>query len=401
MKSNIFTSFYIQYSSEITLNIKGIGYYDKFGSIISSHFDNINNLNELYINGEKQDLTDDKYYFNKTYNFVKLIWDDNITNCRNMFSRCENISEIDLSNFNSSQVRDMSYMFEGCSSLISLDLSNFDTSKVRDMYRMFEGCSSLILLDLSNFDTSQIRFMDYMFYGCSSLISLNLSNFNTSQVRYMDYIFSGSVNLEYINLSNFNESNLIFPDSKYQNIFYNVPENIVICVKERITKYKILSQITEKKCYTIDCSSDWKSKQKLLNNATNKCIENSEKPKMSKEEEIEYYDDLLKMIEESFTDNYNTSKLDNGEDEIIKTEKMTVTFTTTENQKKNKNNNMSTIDLGDCEYLLKNKYNISINETLYMKKIDIVQEEMTTTKVEYDVYCKLSGTNLIKLPHFI
>ena len=103
------------------------------------------------------------------------------------------------------------------------------------------------------------------------------------------------------------------------------------------------------------------------------------------------------MIEESFTDNYNTSKLDNGEDEIIKTEKMTVTFTTTENQKKNKNNNMSTIDLGDCEYLLKNKYNISINETLYMKKIDIVQEEMTTTKVEYDVYCKLSGSNLIKL----
>ena len=70
MKSNIFTSFYIQYSSEITLNIKGIGYYDKFGSIISSHFNHINNLNELYINGEKQDLTADKYNFNKTDNFV-------------------------------------------------------------------------------------------------------------------------------------------------------------------------------------------------------------------------------------------------------------------------------------------------------------------------------------------
>ena len=32
-----------------------------------------------------------------------------------------------------------------------------------------------------------------------------------------------------------------------------------------------------------------------------------------------------------------------------------------------------------------------------MKKIDIVQEGMKALKVEYDVYCKLSGTNLIKL----
>ena len=32
-----------------------------------------------------------------------------------------------------------------------------------------------------------------------------------------------------------------------------------------------------------------------------------------------------------------------------------------------------------------------------MKKIDIKQEEMNTLKVEYDIYCKLFGTNLIKL----
>ena len=32
---------------------------------------------------------------------------------------------------------------------------------------------------------------------------------------------------------------------------------------------------------------------------------------------------------------------------------------------------MATIDLGECEILLRNYYNISNNETLYMKKIDI------------------------------
>ena len=93
---------------------------------------------------------------------------------------------------------------------------------------------------------------------------------------------------------------------------------------------------------------------------------------MSKEEKIKYYDNLLKIIEDEFTENYDTSKIDNGEDEVIKTEKITVTFTTSENQKNNINNNQTTIDLGECENLLRIEYNISPNETLYMKKMDIV-----------------------------
>ena len=58
---------------------------------------------------------------------------------------------------------------------------------------------------------------------------------------------------------------------------------------------------------------------------------------------------------------------------------------------------MTSIDLGECETLLRNFYNISDNETLYMKKIDIIQDGMKTVKVEYDVYCKFSGMHLVKL----
>ena len=58
---------------------------------------------------------------------------------------------------------------------------------------------------------------------------------------------------------------------------------------------------------------------------------------------------------------------------------------------------MTSIDLGDCETLLKNDYNISGNETIYMKKIGIFQKGIKIPKVEYDVYCRLKGTNLIKL----
>ena len=118
----------------------------------------------------------------------------------------------------------------------------------------------------------------------------------------------------------------------------------------------------------------------------------------SNEEQIAYYDNILKLMETGFiSKNYNTSNIDLGNDEIIKADKFIVTLTTTENQRNNRNNNMTSIDLGECETLLRNFYNISDNETLYMKKIDIIQDGMKTVKVEYDVYCKFSGMHLVKL----
>ena len=118
----------------------------------------------------------------------------------------------------------------------------------------------------------------------------------------------------------------------------------------------------------------------------------------SKEEEIIYYDDILKNIEEIFTkENYNTYHLDNGYDDYIKIEKISLRFSTTTNQKNIIYNNRTTIDLLYCENLLRNYYNLSINETLYMKIIDIAQENTKASKIEYDIYCKLFNSKLIKL----
>ena len=51
----------------------------------------------------------------------------------------------------------MSCMFSECNSLKSLNLSNFITSSVIDMNKMFYNCSSLNLLDISNFDMREIN----------------------------------------------------------------------------------------------------------------------------------------------------------------------------------------------------------------------------------------------------
>ena len=46
---------------------------------------------------------------------------------------------------------------------------------------------------------------------------------------------------------------------------------------------------------------------------------------------------------------------------------------------------------------MRKEYNISDNETLFINKIDIIQEGMRIPKIEFDVYSKLFGKNLTKL----
>ena len=111
----------------------------------------------------------------------------------------------------------MSDMFSGCSGLTSLNLSNFNTSAVKDMSEMFSSCSGLTSLNVSNFNTSAVTKMSYMFSGCSRLTSLNLSNFNTSTVTYMSGMFRDCYGLTSLNLSNFNTSKVIDMRGMFEN----------------------------------------------------------------------------------------------------------------------------------------------------------------------------------------
>ena len=60
-----------------------------------------------------------------------------------MFFRCESLTNIDLSNFNTENVTNMEYMFYKCKSLTNIDLSNFNTQNVTNMDSMLDGCKSL------------------------------------------------------------------------------------------------------------------------------------------------------------------------------------------------------------------------------------------------------------------
>ena len=144
-----------------------------------------------------------------------------VTNMGCMFYGMSSLTSLNLSNFDTSKVTNMSDMFYGMSSLTSLNLSNFDTSKVTNMYAMFCAMRSLTILDLSNFDTSKVTNMSDMFAGMSSLTSLNLSNFDTSKVKNMGTMFAGMANLTTLDLSNFDTSqvtNMEYMFSRMSNL---------------------------------------------------------------------------------------------------------------------------------------------------------------------------------------
>ena len=94
------------------------------------------------------------YEFKKKgkYN-INYIFKNNITNCNHMFSNCNKLTKIDLSNFNTNNVTNMRCMFSGCSSLTNIDLSYLNTNNITNMGGMFSRCSSLTNIDLSNLNT--------------------------------------------------------------------------------------------------------------------------------------------------------------------------------------------------------------------------------------------------------
>ena len=465
--------------SYITLKINVSGY----SKILSDNFGHF--PDEIFINNNSiSDTNTNEYYFNNYNNNIKLVWNNEPSAMGSMFKNCLNITEIDLSNFYSSEVVDMSSLFYGCSNLSSLNLSNLDTSQVLEMNSMFYECSSLVSLDLSNFETTQVVDMNSMFYGCSSLIYLDLSKFSF-KTQFTNNIFNGCKNLEFINLqnskiensniineitSNLNSENLIICDNEIefnntfsQKISINCmnktieDDNMNKCFTNKISlnnkysceicglnfhqkfndSYNTDSNINCYESISIYCPFKFyynltsnifycTEKEKCPNDYNkliiekNQCIDKCERDSIYKYElenicyDFYNYELIIKeksnneiinkteIINNVITDlfiEFNKRDIDNGTDnKKVVNEDITVILTSTLNQKNNEHINNISMDLGQCENILKYNYNISNNDSLYILQIVSEEDGMKIPKIEYEIFYPLNnGTNLTKL----
>ena len=363
-----------------------------------------------------------------------------VINFGHMFCNCESLKWVDISSFKSEKGINLDNMFNGCKSITNINLSNFYTSQMENIQNMFDGCKSLKILDFPNLDLTSVTNEDYLkdiFLNCNNFEYINIKDLK-SNISLENTFFEGTPNnlivcinnnIELIkNIIDNNSCMLISCNGNLINYKYKLNKDGCFIENCSFTNYKYEFQ---NRCYE-ECPTNSKQRENYeelegfdldkkyfckpicnetfpfeiiptqecakncdINNIKNElCILNNQGKGNS-----EIFDNLLKNVEDIFTSNdYDTSDIEKGNNDIIKFNHMIITLTTTKNQQNNeKYGNETTINLGGCEIILKKVYNISNNEPLFMKKIDVIEEGMMIPKIEYDVYYKLNGINLIKL----
>ena len=86
----------------------------------------------------------------------------------------------------------------------------------------------------------------------------------------------------------------------------------------------------------------------------------------------------------------NKNYTENKTNIIIKTENIIIQLSTLEDQRDSDIPEVSNIDLGDCENILKDANGISRSESLIIYKTDIKSEDLSLTYVQYEVYDPIS-----------
>ena len=108
--------------SEIHLVISGSGTQNLIN-------DNFNILpSEVLVNEVKNDSCSKTCFLEGDINNVILKFENQIESCKEMFKGLQNIKEIDLSNFDTSNLKDMESMFHDCSNLEKINFGNINTS---------------------------------------------------------------------------------------------------------------------------------------------------------------------------------------------------------------------------------------------------------------------------------
>ena len=111
-----------------------------------------------------------------------------------MFSRLRNVSSIELDTIKTSFTTEMIMIFNSTVNLSQLNLSNFNTNSVTKMTSMFQS-SGIVSLNINNFNTENVTSMQNMFNYCTNLESLDLSTFNLTNVTNTTNMFSGMSSL--------------------------------------------------------------------------------------------------------------------------------------------------------------------------------------------------------------
>ena len=151
------------------------------------------NITKAVFDNEINAVTCKRFFYNFTHltnieNLNKLET-GNVTTMNEMFRQTE-VSDLDLKNFDTSKVRDMSFMFCQNNALKELNLRSFDTSNVERMTYMFTNCTAIEKILVSSSFVIVGRLADNgteMFTGCANLVGGAGTTYKNSNPKDQTY----------------------------------------------------------------------------------------------------------------------------------------------------------------------------------------------------------------------
>ena len=150
----------------------------------------------------------ERYNNNKSFIDLTDIDVSELDDLSSIFSGLK-LEVVDISGWDTSNVTTMAYMFSECEDIKKIiGIENLDVSKLQSANAMFYGCQNLVELDLTNWNPMSLQRASYMFYNCSNLkIIKNIENWQLPNIKNVRQMFDKCDKLD-IDLSNWDLTNI-------------------------------------------------------------------------------------------------------------------------------------------------------------------------------------------------
>ena len=352
-----------------------------------------------------------------------------------MFYNCSKLNSLNLSKLDTSRTKSMANIFFGCSTLTSLDLSNFETSQVKDMSNMFYDCSNLEYINLKTTDIHDGVNINNIFPLTSKNLVVCTENeyenflkiLGRKIIFYCDENHLNKYNCYMKNSTLDNkydceicQNNFLYNESFYFNSYINCFEPKPVLCYNSCKTCEIEGNETNNNC--IECKNDFIFELNITNSKYKNCyltnpfepttsivknVYTSELNPTNKEDTSEYHHyiselitnvyintdkpmekktEIIQDIKNNLISKFNLTGIGKGEDKKMFYKDKMIILTSTENQKNNEKDYNITMNLCQCENILKKNYNISSNDSLYILQIISKEDGMKIPKLEYEIY---------------
>lgn len=120
---------------------------------------------------------------------LTMISPRNETSLDNLFKGNTNLTNINVSNWDTSNITSLKGTFASMPNLKSVDFAEWNVSKVTTFYALFDDSRKVNTIDVSKWDTSSATNMEWMFCRIN-VTHLDVSNFDTSNVLNINTMFA-------------------------------------------------------------------------------------------------------------------------------------------------------------------------------------------------------------------